>query len=145
MSSRECDHQLTRGLDLGNRRLLTFSPALGMYILPTVPITGTVSRMELWENKMLLRPCGRNTWLNLIKTSVWAFNILVGGYRALCILGLPKTILVSNFLCFLKQPPTNLEPAFLFSFFLSSVYREQFANQQIQNQDFENVKKLSQD
>lgn len=43
----------------------------------------------------------------------------------------PKTSLISKFPCFLKLPPTDLErPASFFAFFLLSVYRGQFVNQQ---------------
>lgn len=35
-------HQLTRELDLGNRRVLAPSPVLGMYALPTVPTVGAI-------------------------------------------------------------------------------------------------------
>ena len=43
-SLRGCDHQLTRKLDPGNQRLLIPSPVLGMYVLPTIPTLGAVSR-----------------------------------------------------------------------------------------------------
>ena len=40
------ERTLTCELDLGNWRLLTPSPVLGMYVLPTVLIAGAISRTQ---------------------------------------------------------------------------------------------------
>lgn len=39
---------------------------LGMYFPLSVPALGAISRMQSWENNVLLRPSALNTWLNLI-------------------------------------------------------------------------------
>lgn len=66
-SSRGCDCQLTHKLDPGNRRLLTPSLVLGMYILSTIPILAP--RMHPWESNVLLKPPGLYLWLNSVKAS----------------------------------------------------------------------------
>lgn len=62
-----CDCQLTLELDMDNRRLLTLSTVLGMYIPITVPIPGALSWMQPWGSNVLLRPSGLYTWLNAVK------------------------------------------------------------------------------
>ena len=95
-SSRGHDHQLPHKLHPGNRRLLTPSPGLGMYILPTIPTVGAVLNNTGFGSNVLLRPSGWYTWLN------WRLGDLFN----LC---LPKIILVCKFLCLLTRPPSNRE------------------------------------
>ena len=68
-SLRGGDCQLTHRLDLGNRKLLTPCPVLGMYILPIVLTLGATSRTQLWDMNGW-RPSGLYTWLNPIKASI---------------------------------------------------------------------------
>lgn len=63
-------YQQKRRLGTGNERLLTPSPVLGMYILPTVSALGTTLKMQPWESIVLLRTCGWYMWLNPTKASV---------------------------------------------------------------------------
>lgn len=66
IAMRVCGLWLTLKLDMGNGRLFTLSPGLGLYILPMIPTLATVSRILTWkkkknmdwENKGLLRPSG---------------------------------------------------------------------------------------
>ena len=55
-------HQLTHELDEGNQRLLTFSPVVGMYVLPTVLTVGAI-----FKDTALREQC--------VIESIWAVSI----------------------------------------------------------------------
>ena len=73
-----------------NGRFLTPSLVLGMHILLTVPTVGAIPRTQPWESNVLLRPSGLNMWLNPVKGSISAFNILPGRCGDLLVLWLPR-------------------------------------------------------
>lgn len=96
-------------------------PVLGMYVLHTVPVLGVASRMQRWENNVLLKPTGLYMWLNPIEASTETLETLAGRCRDLLILWPHKTSLVCKFPGLLKVPCTNLEQSgFFFSLSLPS-------------------------
>lgn len=85
-SSRRHDWELTDKLGPGNWRLLTSSPVLGMYVLPTV---GADFKDTVWGNNVLLNHLdGISDW-NQLKP-LCKLRILAGGCRDLFILWCPR-------------------------------------------------------
>lgn len=95
--------------DPSSGRLLTPSLALGMRVrLPSLlPEFGP--RTQLWDDDVVLRPSGQDTWWNPVQASPYTFKILTGQCRDQLTIWLPKTSLVCKFHCFLTLSPTDVE------------------------------------
>ena len=129
LKGRDC--QLTWELSWAIRG---YSPPPRPWNVPSLvfPAPEAAPRTQPSESKVLLRPSGRYMWLNPGEASIETFKILVGGCRDLLILWPSKSGLVFLFPYLIKPPPTNLEwSASLFGHSLSSVYKGQFAKQQL--------------
>ena len=104
-SSRGRDCWLTPELHPGCWRLLTLSPVLGMYVLPTVPTMGAAPRMQPWESNVVLRPHMTEPSYGLYKI----FKVLAGGCEDLPILQVPKTSLGNKSPCLLNYRLPHLK------------------------------------
>lgn len=96
-----------RGRDLGLTREPiraiggSSAPPLGMYVLPTVPEVGAVSRMQPWESGVLSRLSGRIYGRIPLRAlgKPWDAG---GSHGDLLVRRLPETSLPSKFPCSLK-------------------------------------------
>lgn len=81
----------------GPRKSVASHPSLvlGMCVLPTFPTAGAISRTQLCESKVWLRPSGQFTGLTPVKTFIWTLKVLAGSTK---ILQPSKTKLTSSLL-----------------------------------------------
>lgn len=105
--SRRCDRRLTLKLDLGNWRLPSPSPDLGM-CLPS-QLSEAAWGIQLWDRNVVLRLFERHMWLDPVKASVWTFKIWQADGDLMCSTYChPKTSLICKFPLSLKLSPTDV-------------------------------------